>query len=323
MSIPDVPNFRGAVDLSGLTQRSASASSGVGEPAAHVPPGTQVPVPSLVLTGTDQNFTAILDLSQQVPVIVSLWSEQVPQCAQLATILNKLIQETFQGRLVLVEIDVNASPQLAQAFQAQSVPMAAAVLAGRPLPLFEGVPSESDITSVLEQVLEVAAQNNVVGIAKPQQASADAESTAVAQPEEPPIPPAYKEAYDAAEAGDYDKAIVAWENVLKNQPSDSVAQAGLAQMKLLKRLQGKTMAEVRDKAAAHPLDIEAQCDVADLDLSGGHIEDAFDRLLVLYPQVDQDGKDVLRQRLLELFEVVGVSDPLVNAARARLTNLMY
>jgi putative thioredoxin len=80
---------------------------------------------------------------------------------------------------------------------------------------------------------------------------------------------------------------------------------------------------VRAAAAAGPTDLDAQLDVADLDLSGGHVEDAFDRLLVLFPKLDADGKNAVRTRLLELFEVVGLTDPMVNAARLRLTNLLY
>lgn len=318
MSMPNMPNLRGAVDLSALTQRAEGRAPG--EAASSVAPGTQIPVPSLVIEGNDANFTAILDLSNQVPVIVNLWDDQSPQCAELTPVLKKLVS-SFAGRLLLVEVDVASSPQLAQAFQVQAAPTVAAVLAGRPLPLFAGVAGEADIHNVFEQVLELAAQNGVAGIARPQDGGLAEDATPPV--ESKPIPPLHQEAYDAAEAGNYPAAITAWEKALKANPADSEAQAGLAQIRLLHRLQGKTMSEVRDAAAKDSTNVQAQLDVADLDLSGGHIEDAFDRLLTLYPQVDQPGKDVIRERLLELFEVVGVSDPVVNAARARLTNLLY
>ena len=64
-------------------------------------------------------------------------------------------------------------------------------------------------------------------------------------------------------------------------------------------------------------------DVADLDLSGGHVDDAFARLLELFPTLDAAGKDAVRERLLELFQVVGVEDPRVAAARRRLAMLLY
>ena len=63
--------------------------------------------------------------------------------------------------------------------------------------------------------------------------------------------------------------------------------------------------------------------MADLDLSGGHVDDAFDRLLTLFPTLDPERKRVVRERLVELIEVVGVDDPRVITARRRLTNLLY
>ena len=72
-----------------------------------------------------------------------------------------------------------------------------------------------------------------------------------------------------------------------------------------------------------PSNLEAQLDVVDLDISGGHIEDAFDRLLSAFPLLDADGKTTVRTRLLELFDVVGLDDPRVGKARARLTNLLF
>ena len=76
-------------------------------------------------------------------------------------------------------------------------------------------------------------------------------------------------------------------------------------------------------AAAGPSDVDAQLRVADLDLSGGHIEDAFLRLLDLFAVADTDDRTRIRERLLELFEVVGQADPRVAAARTRLANLLY
>ena len=328
MSMPSLPNLRGAVDLSSLVNRpqpgsvnTAGGTRAPGEPAGPVSAGTRVPVPQLVLEGTDANFTAILDLSNQVPVIVDLWAEEAPQCAELSPVLEKLVL-AFEGRLILVRVNAVENPGLTQAFQAETVPTTAAVLAGRPLPLFAGVAGEADIFNLFEQVLELAAQNGVVGVAAPAAVSSGDAGAPVAPPA-PALPPLHQEAFDAAERADYPAAIAAWEKALKQNPNDADAKAGLAQISLLHRLQGKAMADIRAAAAANPDGLEQQLDVADLDVSGGHVEDAFDRLLVLFPKLDQDGKNAVRARLLDLFEVVGLTDPAVNAARMRLTNLLY
>jgi len=131
------------------------------------------------------------------------------------------------------------------------------------------------------------------------------------------------EARDALERGDIEAAKAAYQQALNEQPGDDDAKVGLAQVSLLARLQGRTMPEIRERAAANPVDVDAQLDVADLDLSGGHVDDAFDRLLTLYPKTDDDGRTRVRERLLELFDVVGNEDARVGRARQRLTSLLF
>jgi len=321
-NMPPLPNLRGAVDLSSLVNKpqrpAAPASSAPGSPAgAGNAVVAEISVPHLLLDATDDTFGAVLDLSSQVPVIVDIWAEWCEPCKQLSPLLDRLILE-FAGRLVLVKVDADKNPQLVQAFQAQSIPTIAAVIAGRPVPLFAGVVPEADVRQVFEQVLELAGQNGVAGIAVPAQAEATP-----AAPEPEPLPPLHQEAFDAAEQGDYPAAIAAYTKALAQNPGDSDAKAGLAQVSLLHRLQGKTIAAVRERAAANPTDVDAQLDVADLDLSGGHVDDAFDRLLTLFPQLDAASKNIVRERMLELFEVVGHDSASVGAARKRLTSLLY
>lgn len=322
---PPLPNLRGAVDLSSLVKKPGAPS---GSPASSAAPAgsaapahgqvVEIPVPHLILDVTDATFNAVLDLSSQVPVIVDIWAEWCGPCKQLSPVLDKLILE-YAGRLVLVKVDADTNPQLVQAFQAQSIPTVAAVIAGRPVPLFTGAVPEADVRQVFEQVLALAAQNDVTGIAVPLEGADNPE----VEPELPALPPLHQEAFDAAERADYPAAIAAYTKALAQNPADADAKAGLAQVSLLARLQGKTLSAVRDRAAGNPSDVEAQLDVADLDLSGGHVDDAFDRLLTLYPSLDTEGKNAVRERVLELFEVVGHDSPSVSIARKRLTSLLY
>jgi putative thioredoxin len=123
--------------------------------------------------------------------------------------------------------------------------------------------------------------------------------------------------------GDFDAAITEYKTAIAQDPRDQLAVAGLAQVSLLARLRDVTATDVRAAAAAAPSDVQAQLAVADLDVSGGHLEDAFDRLLELFPSLDQAGKDAVRTRLLDYFEITGTEDPRVVAARRRLTGLLY
>lgn len=323
---PSAASLRGAVDLSSLVNRAsspASSENGSSRPAAagaaDAPVGS---LPSLVVDVTDATFSSVLDLSNTVPVIVDIWAEWCGPCKQLSPILEKLVVE-YDGRLVLAKVDADTNPQLTEAFQAQSIPTVAAVVGGRPVSLFVGALPEAQVREVFEQVLQLAEQNGVTGRLSVTGAPADADADPSGEPEPEPLPPHHQDAYDAIEKGDYAAAQEAYRTAIAQDPRDQLAVAGLAQVSLLARLQGATMADIRSAAAASPDDVDAQLAVADLDVSGGHVEDAFDRVLTLFPALDPAAKDAARTRLLEYFEIVGTDAPSVVAARRRLTMLLY
>ncbi|GAA3772394.1 tetratricopeptide repeat protein [Microbacterium kribbense] len=304
--------LRGAVDLSSLRNRPAPA-----DPAA---PAAPAPADGLVVDVTDQTFPQIVELSRTVPVVIDLWAEWCGPCKQLSPILEKVVTE-LGGRLVLAKVDVDANPQLAQAFRAQSIPMVVAMVAGQPVPLFTGAVPEPQVREVFAQLLQVAAQNGVTGTVAAG-AGQDAEA-GQSEPEEPALPPLHAEAYDAIEAGDYTRAIAAYEQALAADPRDEAAQAGLGQVRLLARVQSIDAPVVRAAAAADAQDVTAQLAVADLDVSGGHVEDAFARLLELFAALGPDERAEVRERLLELFGLVGEADPRVATARRSLTSLLF
>jgi putative thioredoxin len=299
--------LRGAVDLSALVQRQQSQPSD-GAPAS----GDRI-----VFATDDAAFGTTLELSRTVPVVVALWASWSEQSTELVGTLERLVRAR-DGRLVLATADADRSPQLVQAFQAQAIPTVVALVAGQPVPLFAGVQPDDVIEQVFDQLLELAAQHGVSGRIAP-----EGDSDGPQEPVEEPLPPLHQEAYDAIERGDYEAAASAYRTAIAQDPRDALAVAGLAQANLLRRLQGKTLDAIRNAAASAPDDLDAQLDVADLDLSGGHVEDAFDRLLALFPKLDAEGKKRVRERLVELFEVVGTEDPRVAAARRRLTNLLF
>lgn len=306
------PSLRGAVDLSSLANRAAAPA-----PSSASPAGPNEPI----LIATDSNFASVMELSQQVPIVVDLWATWCQPCTQLTPILEKLVRE-YAGRIVLAKVDVDANPGLAQAFQAQSIPTVAALLGGQVVPMFTGAIPEAQVREVFEQLLQVAAQNGITGQVPVGEAAEGGEAGESVQPAAP-LPPHHQAAFDAIEAGDFTAAAAAYRQALAENPRDAEASAGLAQVNLLGRLQGKTLDAIRNAAAAAPQDVDAQLDVADLDLSGGHIDDAFDRLLTLFAAASSDDKTRIRERLLELFEVVGVTDERVTAARSRLAQLLY
>lgn len=294
----------GAVDLSGLGKPKPEQGAS----------GTRS---KLVIDATEADFQQVVELSTRVPVIVDLWSARAVQSQQLSPVLEELV-ESYAGQLVLAKVDADSNPQLQQAFQAQSVPTVVALIGGRPAPLFAGDQPKEQIKAVFDQVLQIAAQEGITG----RLPTDDAHVEQSEEETEKPLPPLHQKAYDALQAGDFDAAGQAYDKALQVNPGDFDASAGRAQVRLLQRLQGKSLDDIRAEGAAAPDDLEKQMLVADLDLSGGHVDDAFGRLLDLFPGAG-DQKDAVRSRLLELFEIVGNDDARVNAARRRLTLLLY
>lgn len=304
--------LRGAVDLSSLRNRPVAPTA---EPAAGAP---VVALDSLIMDVTDETFGDALELSRTVPVVVDLWAEWCGPCKQLSPVLERVVRE-LDGRLVLAKVDVDANPQLAQAFRAQSIPLVVALVGGQPVPLFTGAVPEQQVREVFAQLLQVASQNGVSG--RIEVAAPDADGPV--EPIEPPLDPLHAEAFEAIEAGDYPRAIAAYEQALADNPRDTEARAGLGQVRLLDRVAGADLQAVRAAAAAAPADVDAQLAVADLDVAGGHVEDAFERLLELFAVLPPQERPVVRERLLELFGIVGDTDPRVARARSALASLLF
>jgi putative thioredoxin len=304
-------NLRGAVDLSALRRPAPAAPSGA--PAASGgSPGSGQP---LRVDATEANFQDLVQLSAQIPVLFLLWSNRSLEASTLLHSLEGVV-ESYAGKVVLAAADVDAFPQLAQAFQVQAVPTAVAVLKGQPVPLFEGPASDQEICALIDELLKVAEANGVTGSIGAGPAAAEA----------PPLPPLHQAAFDAIEAGDYAAAASAYRQALAEKPADAEAKAGLAQVELMGRIELLTATDaeaMRQRAAEEPDDIEVQLTVADLDISGGHIEDAFNRIIAFIGRNFGPERETARVRLLELFDVVGIADQRVAKARQGLARVLF
>lgn len=300
--------LRGAVDLSSLRNRANQPAD-----AAVAPSGAT----AYVVDVNDASFQQVLDISRNVPVVVDLWASWSEASAQLGAHLVTVTNE-LAGRVLLARVEAEQNPQIAQAFRAQAVPFVVAVVAGQPVPLFNAAATEEQVRETFAKLLELAAGQGVTQTLGGEQAPAEGEA-----PAEPELPPLHQEAFVAIEEGDYARAIVAYEKALAENPRDEEAKAGLGQVKLLDRVQHLDLQAARAAAAAAPTELQAQFDVADLDLAGGHVDDAFGRLLELFAALDGDERTPVRERLLELFDLIGSSDARVIRARGKLTSLLF
>jgi putative thioredoxin len=252
-----------------------------------------------------------------VPVVIDFWADWCQPCKQLSPILEKLADE-YDGRFLLAKIDVDANQQLGAAFQVQSIPSVFAVLKGQPVPLFQGAIPEPQVREVLEQLFQVATANGVTG--RLEVRSGDGTQAA---PAEQPHDSRYDVAHDAIEKGDFDAAAAAYRAMLADTPADADAKAGLAQVELFRRNAGNDLVTVVAAAARRPADVDAQLAAADAEVIAGRVDAAFVRLVDTVRRVAGDDRERVRARLVELFEIVGLSDPRVVRARSALASALF
>jgi putative thioredoxin len=301
--------MRGAIDLGALAQ-ARKAQSVAADAVANAPAGVVVDV-------NEQDFQQkVIDVSKTVPVIVDLWAEWCGPCKQLSPLLEKLAAE-YKGRFVLAKIDVDANPRLSQMFQVQSIPAVFAVIGESAGPLFQGAIPEAELRQVIEEVLRIAAEQGVNGII-----NTAVKEDVVPVVEEEQIDPRLEAAFNAIEKGDFVAANNAYKEMLNQNPADQVAQAGLAQVGLLERASKLNPNDVLQKASDRK-DFASQMDLADLELMKGNPGAGFAVLINAIKISSGEDRDKLRARLLELFVVVGDSDPEVIKARRDLASALF
>ena len=280
----------GAVDLSARSSAPApeeSAAPAAGE-GLHIP---------LITTTDEENFQDVMSTSQAVPVIMVMWSPRSLESKPTLAMLEEIAREQA-GKFQLVEVDIDKAPAIAQAFQIQGVPTVVALVGGRPVPLFQGAAAKEQVLPIVTQVLDAAAQMGVTA-----RIAVAAEDTVA------PTPPEHEAPLAAEAAGNLDAAIAGWEKVIELNPRDEDAKSHLSRVRFAARAYGDQNAD--DPAAR-----------ADAMFAAGDAAGAFDVLLdLLAATKDDEERDALRLRLLDLFRVAG-STPEVSKARTRLAMLL-
>lgn len=286
MSLP--PNFGQAFDLSSLTKPKVDPTTPL--------PGIEVTVENL--------SSDILPLSLVRPVIVLMWSPRSAESVEMIKVLGKL-EVDYKGAFALARVDIEAHPQVAQAFQTKAVPYAVAIIAEQMVPLFEQSYPEAQVRMVMDKVLTLASEQGI-GQAPVEQM----------EPEE-------IEAMDALEAGNYVAAEAAYKKWLSRKPSENLAKLGLAQTQLLMRTEGLELSEVTDQSALNPSDIALQLKAADVEIVNGGVEAAFARLIHAVRATSGDERTKVKDHLLNLFALVDQSDPRLVAARKELASALF
>jgi putative thioredoxin len=294
----------GAVDLSGLKQRAqqSAPSTAPAEAARATGPGG----PN-VTEITEANFEdAVIVRSDEVPVVVVLWSPRSDVCVELVDALSGLAAAD-DGTWSLATVNVDEAPRVARAFGVEAVPTVVALGAGQPLSSFQGPQPEDQLRRWVDSLLSATA-------GKLKGATDSEELTEV--------DPAVAQARQELEAGDFAAARESYQAILDAEPGSVEAKAAIRQIDFLTRAtaQRPDAVVVADGA---PDDIEAAFAAADVQILNQDVSAAFDRLIALVRRTSGDERTNVRTRLLELFELFDPADPEVVAGRRNLANALY
>lgn len=279
--------------------------------------GPQAASAGAVVDVTEETFTTdVVDRSMTVPVVLDLWSPRAPGSAQLSPVLERLVGG-MGGRAVLARVNVDTSPQIAQALRVQAVPTVLAIFQGQAVTGFQQMLPEQEVRRWLDELMAAVEQFYQANpSARPPQAGEEQEPAA------PPADPDLMAAEQAIEKGDLDAAAQAYERLLARSPGDEDAKMGLAGVNLIKRTENVDPAEVQ-RRMADPADVEAQLLAADLQMLSGAVDEAFERVVALVKRTSGDERDQARRHLLGLFETLPSDDPSVAKARRALASALF
>jgi len=312
----------GAIDLSALKGAPGGASGSApagGPPAGPAGQAGTGATSAYCVEITEQNFQSIVETSMNAPVLLVFFSRsRMPESAQLADDIETLSGE-FEGKFLAGRVDIDAVPQIAQAMQIPSVPLVVVIVDGRPMPLFQDVVPLEELRTALTQVMQQLTTQGITGRHQPRTSAPPAEG----EEAEEMIDPRYAAAQHALGEGDIDTAVAEYQKLVDANPADAEAAAGLAMARVLQRTQGVDLKAAREAAAADPDDVDAQIMVADLDMLGGHVDDAFNRLIELVRRTEGDARNQAREHLLALFGAVGNDDPRVLRGRQNLASALF
>ncbi|MEU6718119.1 tetratricopeptide repeat protein [Nonomuraea sp. NPDC046802] len=302
----------GAVDL-GARKQALEAQ------ARREAAGPQGAASANVVDVTEESFTAeVVERSMSVPVVLDLWSPRAPGSAQLSPVLEKVVGD-FGGRAVLAKVNVDASPQVAQALRVQAVPTVLAIFQGQAVTGFQQVLPEQEVRRWLDELMGAVEQFY--------QANPDARPPAEPGEQEeapagPPADPDMVAAEQAIEAGDLDAAERAYQRLLARVPGDEDAKMGLAGVSLIKRTEAADPDDVQ-RRLQDPADLDAQLLAADFEMLSGQVDEAFARVIGVVKRTSGDDRDKVRKHLLGLFDALPADDPSLVKARRALASALF
>ncbi len=291
---------------------------------------------ALIFDVSTQDFEArVITPSMEKPVIVEFWAPWCEPCKQLLPLLEKAVNAAG-GAVLMAKVNMDDNQELASAMRIQNVPMVFAFFQGKPIDGFQGVVPESQITAFIDKAVQAAraAQPDALDIPESLKAAALAASekdfaaaqaiyAQILQQDEKNVQGfvGLVRLYIAADALDQAAQMV------EHAPDEIAAAPGFKDAKTaLELAQAKPEEPVDALIAAveaKPDDHQTRIDLAGALFAGGQQDQAIEHLLESISMNREWNEEAARKALLKFFEALGHSDPLVIAARKKLSTILF
>ncbi len=290
----------------------------------------------------------VVDPSQTKLVILDFWAEWCGPCKALTPVLEKVAAEYADKGVILAKINVDEQKFIASQFQVQSIPTVYAMFQGQPVADLTPARTESQLRQALDEILkqvpvkagaadgEASAEgqqapdiDQLVAMGEQVLADGDAERAAsvfmqLAQmaPEKPEVQSGLVRALVAS--GQTDAAQQAYDALPQEMKDDPlVGQAHSALELAGTQVDPGELDALRKAAAERPADTEAQIAFAEAAFAAGERDEAAETLLRSIQGGGEEGNEEAKEKLLKMFEAVGMEDPWVSTQRRKLSLILF
>ncbi|MGN0094718.1 MAG: tetratricopeptide repeat protein [Corynebacterium sp.] len=311
---PAAPNrfAAGAVDLGAVKEAADQRQRAAERSREEAESGVRIARSAMITPDTFEQDLVVR--STQVAVILLLGSQRAEGCADMAAEFTRLAEAQDSSgepvQWVFREVDVDSTPEIAQALQVQAVPTVLALAGGRPLTNFEGVQPPEQIAQFVAAVVR-AVDGRLPGLPEQPGPGEDADTagadggTGAGDNGDP----RFDEAASLLDEEDFPGATAVYDRIIADSAAEpeTVAEARAA----------RVTSVLLERSASGASD-----EIDDLLLAGAR-EEAFDTLIERIRTSEGEDRDSARSRLLEIFSMYDTADPEVIAARTRMASALF
>lgn len=279
----------------------------------------------------------VIEASMQALVLVDFWAEWCGPCKTLGPLLDKVVA-SYKGRVRLVKIDVDKNQTIATQFRIQSIPTVYAFLRGQPVDGFMGALPERELRAFIDKLLAhlpagpaelgeadieplIEAGKAALAAGAYEEALQTFDAIAAELPDRVDVQAARARALVALGGLDEAEAVLA--TIPADAKDQTVAQARAALALAREATPVDDLAGLRAEVEAHPEDLDKRYQLAGGLMARGDRDGAAEQLLDIIKRDRNWNEGAARERLLKLFEAVGLEDSWVMSTRRKLSAILF